>query len=159
MADDLRMALQDLLRKSELGDPAFLREGVRVLAQELMELEVSQHLGAERYERGPERRGERNGHRERAWGTRVGTVAGASPRRRHYAGGDLGLALHDRHTRRTARRHQSSAGCGGRRIGRGVDHSPENYIRHRVPPAEASTCRSRRRTRACTRRTPRTTWS
>ena len=33
MADDLRMALQDLLRKSELGDPAFLREGVRVLAQ------------------------------------------------------------------------------------------------------------------------------
>ena len=52
MADDLRMALQDLLRKSELGDPAFLREGVRVLAQELMELEVSQHLGAERYERG-----------------------------------------------------------------------------------------------------------
>ncbi len=47
MADELRMALQDLLRKSELGDPAFLREGVRVLAQELMELEVSQHLGAE----------------------------------------------------------------------------------------------------------------
>jgi putative transposase len=80
MADELRMALQDLLRKSELGDPAFLREGVRVLAQELMELEVSQHLGAERYERGPERRGERNGHRERQWDTRVGTIELAVPR-------------------------------------------------------------------------------
>jgi putative transposase len=80
MADELRMALQELLRKSELGDPAFLREGVRVLAQELMELEVSQHLGAERYERGPERRGERNGHRDRQWDTRVGTIELAVPR-------------------------------------------------------------------------------
>ena len=42
MADELRMALQELLRKAELnGDVDFLREGVRVLAQELMELEVA----------------------------------------------------------------------------------------------------------------------
>ena len=41
MAEDLRMALQGLLRKAELdGDVDFLRDGVRVLAQELMELEL-----------------------------------------------------------------------------------------------------------------------
>ena len=35
MAEDLRMALQELLRKAELdGDIDFLRDGVRVLAQE-----------------------------------------------------------------------------------------------------------------------------
>ena len=32
-------------------DADFLREGIRVLTQTLMELEVSQHIGAERYER------------------------------------------------------------------------------------------------------------
>jgi putative transposase len=80
VADDLRMALAELLRKTELGDADFLREGVRVLAQAVMELEVSQHVGAERYERNPDRRGERNGYRDRQWDTRVGTVELAVPR-------------------------------------------------------------------------------
>ena len=75
MADDLRMALAELLRKADLdGDVDFLREGVRLLAQQLMELEVAQHLGAERYERTAERTGERNGYRERSWDTRVGSL-------------------------------------------------------------------------------------
>lgn len=51
MADDVRMALEALLRKSEVGDLDFLSEGVRVMSQALMELEVSQYLGAERHER------------------------------------------------------------------------------------------------------------
>ena len=56
MADDLRMALDELLRKAALErDADFLREGVRVLSQALMELEVTQHVGAERYERTPSR--------------------------------------------------------------------------------------------------------
>ena len=56
MADDLRMALQEILRKAELEQDAdFLREGVRLLAQQLMELEIAQHLRAERYERTAER--------------------------------------------------------------------------------------------------------
>src|SRR5215207_4119861 len=81
MADELRMALLELLRKAELDDSAdFLREGVRVLAQELMELEVAQHVGAERYERTPERTGQRNGYRERAWDTRVGSLELRVPR-------------------------------------------------------------------------------
>jgi transposase-like protein len=81
MADDLRMALQALLRKAELaGDAEFLREGVRVLAQALMELEVAQQLGAERHERTAERTGYRNGYRERQWDTRVGTLELQVPR-------------------------------------------------------------------------------
>ena len=81
MADELRMALLDLLRKAELErDADFLREGVRVLAQALMELEVSQHLGAERHERPPERTGQRNGYRERQWDTRGGTIELRVPR-------------------------------------------------------------------------------
>jgi transposase-like protein len=74
MADDFRMALEELLRKAELNDPDFLRDGVRVLAQELMDREVSQHLSAARYERTPERRGQRNRTRERPRDTRVGAI-------------------------------------------------------------------------------------
>ena len=81
MADDLRMALAELLRKADLdGDVDFLREGVRLLVQQLMELEVSQHVGAERYERTAARTGERNGYRERTWDTRVGSLELRVPR-------------------------------------------------------------------------------
>src|SRR5215207_2147873 len=81
MADELRMALLELMRKAELEEDAdFLREGVRVLAQEMMELEVAQHVGAERYERTPDRSGQRNGDRERAWDTRVGSLELRVPR-------------------------------------------------------------------------------
>ncbi len=81
MADDLRMALEDVLRKAQLErDTDFLREGVRVMGQALMELEVSQQLGAERHERTAGRTGQRNGYREREWDTRVGTVELRVPR-------------------------------------------------------------------------------
>ncbi len=81
MADATRMALADLLRQAE-ADPGLdvLREGVRVLAEALMALEVEQHLGAAPHERTPERTGQRNGYRERAWDTRVGTVDLRVPR-------------------------------------------------------------------------------
>ena len=80
MADELRMALTELLRKAEVGDEDFLKEGVRVLAQALMELELTQRLGAERYARTAERTGQRNGFRERQWDTRVGTIELQVPR-------------------------------------------------------------------------------
>jgi hypothetical protein len=41
MAEELGMALVDVLRKAGVEQAGFLREGVRVLAQELMELEVA----------------------------------------------------------------------------------------------------------------------
>jgi putative transposase len=80
MADELRMALIELLRKAEAGDGEFLKEGVRVLAQALMELELTQQVGAERYERTVTRTSQRNGYRERAWDTRVGTIELQVPR-------------------------------------------------------------------------------
>src|SRR5438445_6427668 len=68
MADTLSMALAELLRKADAEpDLDTLREGVRVMTQALMELEVAPHLGAERYQRAPERHGERSGYRDRTW--------------------------------------------------------------------------------------------
>src|ERR1700716_4321108 len=81
MAETLSMALAELLRKADAEpDLDTLREGVRVMTQALMELEVAQHLGAERYQRSPERQGERNGYRDRNWDTRVGTLELRVPR-------------------------------------------------------------------------------
>ena len=81
MADDVRMALADLLRKAD-AEPGLdvLREGVRVLAEAVMALEVEQQVGAARHERTPARTGQRNGYRERAWDTRVGTIDLRVPR-------------------------------------------------------------------------------
>src|ERR671917_1429069 len=80
MADELRLALTEVLRKAGVDQADFLREGVRVLAQELMELELAEHVGAERHERTAERRGYRNGYRERPWDTRVGSIELQVPR-------------------------------------------------------------------------------
>jgi len=79
MADGWSMARVGLLDKAG-GEADFLREGVRVLSQALMEVEVAQHLGAERHERTPSRTGQRNGYRERQWDTRVGTLDLRVPR-------------------------------------------------------------------------------
>ena len=71
---NLRMTLLDLLDKDEQGaDPGFL-DGVRLLAQELMDAEVSQVTGAGLHERSQSRLTYRNGYREREWDTRVGTI-------------------------------------------------------------------------------------
>jgi putative transposase len=93
-----RMTLLDLLNKAEQGvDAEFLRDGLKLLAQELMEAEVTQLVGAGPHERSETRLTYRNGYREREWDTRVGTIeldipklrAGSylpsllEPRRRH----------------------------------------------------------------------------
>ena len=54
MADELRIGLSELLRKAMIEQDAdFLKEGVRVLSQALMEMEVQEHVGAGRHERSP----------------------------------------------------------------------------------------------------------
>src|SRR6266540_1107116 len=58
----------------EEDDVDLLREGVRVLAQALMETEVSFQIGAAPYERSSGRTAYRNGYRTRTWDTRVGTI-------------------------------------------------------------------------------------
>jgi putative transposase len=81
VADELRIGLSELLRKAMIEQDAnFLKEGVRVLSQALMELEVEEHVGAGRNERSAARKGQRNGYRERSWDTRVGTVELRVPR-------------------------------------------------------------------------------
>jgi transposase-like protein len=81
MTDELSIGLTKLLRKAQMADDVdFLREGMRVFSQALMELEVTQHVGAERHMRTPERTGQRNGYRERRWDTRVGTIDLQVPR-------------------------------------------------------------------------------
>ena len=58
----------------EQDDVDALREGVRVLAQAVMETEVSLQIGAAPYERSSERVAYRNGYRTRRWDTRVGSI-------------------------------------------------------------------------------------
>jgi transposase-like protein len=79
---DASMNLLETLRKVGAdSDVDLLREGVRVLAEAIMEAEVSELTGAAKGQRDPERRlTHRNGYRERRWDTRVGSVALAIPR-------------------------------------------------------------------------------
>ncbi len=81
MADD-SMAVLDSVRKAiEEGDGDFLREAVHLLAQSVMEAEVTELTGVPKGERAPDRRlTSRNGYRERRWDTRAGTIELSIPR-------------------------------------------------------------------------------
>ena len=151
MADDSMSLLETLRKAIADGDPDFLREGVRVLAQAVMEAEVTELTGFPHGERDPERRlTRRNGYRDRRWDTRVGTVELAIPRVRDgsyfpslleprrraerallaVVGGVRGGRLHPsgRRPRQGARHrgHQQERGVPHlrrpRRRGRGVPH-------------------------------------
>lgn len=81
MADDNMALLETLRRATADGDVDVLREGVRVLAQAIMEAEVTELTGVPHGERDPERRlTNRNGYRDRRWDTRVGSIDLAIPR-------------------------------------------------------------------------------
>jgi transposase-like protein len=83
MTDAVSVALLEYVRKVGLGlEPDFLREAVRVLSEALMEVEVSQQVGADRYARSQTRTTYRNGYRERTWNTRVGDIALRVPKLR-----------------------------------------------------------------------------
>ena len=80
---DPTIALKQYLINIGLQDDAdFLREGVELLSQMVMELEVEQQIGAGKHERTPERSNHRNGYRERTWETRVGEIEMAIPKLR-----------------------------------------------------------------------------
>jgi transposase-like protein len=50
MTDELSIGLTKLLRKARMADDVdFLREGMRAFSEAVMELEVTQHVGAERH--------------------------------------------------------------------------------------------------------------
>ncbi|MBB6254936.1 transposase, partial [Nitrospirillum iridis] len=71
MTDD-SMALVDLLQKA--GDGDFLRSVAETVLQMLMEADVEGQIGAGRHERSAERLTHRNGYRDRALDTRLGTL-------------------------------------------------------------------------------------
>jgi hypothetical protein len=68
------MALAELLGISGTHDPSFLRDRVKLLAEELVELDVTRHAGAQKGESTPDHAGYKNGYREGRWDTRVGSV-------------------------------------------------------------------------------------
>jgi|tagenome__1003787_1003787.scaffolds.fasta_scaffold20702222_1 putative transposase len=71
MTDD-RLPLAELMAKADDGD--FLRSVAESVLQILMEADVDGVIGAARYERSGERATYRNGYRERALDTRLGTL-------------------------------------------------------------------------------------
>src|ERR1043165_8879859 len=70
------MTIEEVVRKVLLDEHAdVIREAVKAVAAEMMELEASELIGAERGERRPEDRAtHRNGYRPRRWDTRAGEV-------------------------------------------------------------------------------------
>jgi putative transposase len=71
-----RMTIEEVVRKVLLEEHAdVIREAVRAVAAEMMELEVSELIGAEHGERRPQDRAtHRNGYRARRWDTRAGEI-------------------------------------------------------------------------------------
>ena len=76
MAGADRMTVEEVVRKVLLDEHAdVIREAVKTVAGEMMELEVSELIGAERGERRPaDRATHRNGYRARRWDTRAGEI-------------------------------------------------------------------------------------
>jgi transposase-like protein len=80
---DPTMALMEYLRNVGIEpDESFLKEGLQHLTQTAIELEAAKQIGAGHYERTPERKTYRNGHRERVWETRVGEIPLRIPKMR-----------------------------------------------------------------------------
>ena len=82
MAEDHRRLAEEVAQGVLLNDPAFLREIVERMLQELLEAEMTEHIGAAPYERNATRTGQRNGHKPRTLRTRVGTLNLAVPQDR-----------------------------------------------------------------------------
>ena len=75
MAGRDRMTIEEVVRqvlRDEHGD--VIRESVRAVAQELMQAEVSELIGAGHGERSEDRATHRNGYRPRRWDTRAGEI-------------------------------------------------------------------------------------
>jgi putative transposase len=74
MATDHRRAEAELVQGPMLDDPSFLKEIVQRVVQELLEAEMTEHIGAAPYERNATRTSQRNGHKPRTLRTRVRTL-------------------------------------------------------------------------------------
>jgi putative transposase len=74
MTTDHRKVSAQIAQGILLEDPDFLHEIVERVLQEMLEAEMTEHIGAAPYERSATRTGHRNGHKPRTLRTRVGTL-------------------------------------------------------------------------------------
>ena len=74
MTKDHRRVDAQMAQEVLLDDPAFLREIVERVVQQILEAEMSEHIGAAPYERAEKRKGHRNGYKPRTLRTRVGSL-------------------------------------------------------------------------------------
>ena len=82
MAKDHRRTDAESAQGTLMDDPGFLKEIVERVLQELLETEMTEHVGAAPHERTEGRTGHRNGHKPRMLRTRVGTLNLAVPQDR-----------------------------------------------------------------------------
>lgn len=94
LTSQLRQRLREIRQDGREQD--WLRELVEWLLQEFLEVEFTEHLGAEPYERTEGRAGYRNGYRERELTTRVGRLTLRVPRDRE---GRFSTELFERYQR------------------------------------------------------------
>jgi len=74
MADHHRRADKELVQQILIDDAQFLRRIVEKALQQLLEAEITEHVGAAPYERTQNRKGHRNGYKPRKLKTRVGSL-------------------------------------------------------------------------------------
>src|ERR687884_2370092 len=75
MAETERMTAEEVVGYLLEGEGLdFLHESLRWMVEQLMEVEVSELIGAEHGERTPDRATHRNGYRPRRWDTRAGEL-------------------------------------------------------------------------------------
>lgn len=80
---DPTIALKEYLSNIGLDNDAdFLRQGMELLAQMMIEAEATEQVGAGKYERTDERQNYRNGSRSRRWETRIGELQLSIPKLR-----------------------------------------------------------------------------
>lgn len=85
MADHHRRADKELVQQILLDDPEFLRRIVERALQQVLEAEITEHIGAAPYQRTESRKGHRNGYKPRKLKTRVGTLELLVPQEREGA--------------------------------------------------------------------------
>ena len=83
MAEVSLPSLEWLRKQLQEADPDLLRAMVESVVATLMGADADALCGAAYGERHPERTNRRNGYRERAWDTRLGTIALPIPKLRH----------------------------------------------------------------------------
>lgn len=74
MATDQHRIREQLVQQVLLDEPDFLKEIIERVLQQLLEAEITEHIGVAPYERSESRTGQRNGYKPRTLRSRVGTL-------------------------------------------------------------------------------------